>query len=221
MRRTLQAAAMLVSLAATTPARAQTGEIRGAISVARGAAGTGASQVVVYLIGFEEDAPDQEVRVQQRGKKFVPSLVAVTAGQTVSFPNGDPFFHNVFSPSVARTFDLGQYRAGETKRRQLLRPGVVDVYCNIHPEMSATILVLPNRRFAMTRKDGSFTIRSVPSGRWKLYAYSRGAERPVGVDVEVQPGKTTTVYLEIVARRSDFRHRNKYGEKYRDPAKYR
>src|SRR5690349_5968313 len=149
---TQAALATLVCLACAAGARraeAESGAIRGKVTVA-GAAPD--AEVLVYVIGFEEAPPAREVRVQQRGKRFVPGLIGVTAGQTVSFPNGDPFFHNVFSPSVARTFDLGQYRTGETKRRRFPTPGVVDVYCNIHPEMSATILVLPNRRFAMARK---------------------------------------------------------------------
>ncbi len=208
----------LVCAAGATSAAADGGAIRGKVTVA-GAPPD--AEVLVYVIGFEEEPPAREVRVQQRGKRFVPGLIGVTAGQTVSFPNGDPFFHNVFSPSVARTFDLGQYRAGETKRRRFPTPGVVDVYCNIHPEMSATILVLPNRRFAMARRDGSFAIESVPAGRWRLYAYSRGAQRPAGVEVEVEPGGTTAVALEVAEARADHRHRNKYGERYRDPTRYR
>jgi plastocyanin len=217
-RGALAALVCVAGLAGGRTAAAETGAIRGKVT-ARGAAPD--VEVLVYVVGFEEPPPEREVRVQQRAKRFVPGLIGVTAGQTVSFPNGDPFFHNVFSPSVARTFDLGQYRTGETKRRRFPTPGVVDVYCNIHPEMSATILVLPNRRFAMARRDGSFAIDSVPAGRWRLYAYSRGAQRPVGVEVEVPPGGTSTVALEVAATGTSHRHRNKYGEQYRDPTRYR
>jgi plastocyanin len=177
--------------------------------------------VVVYVVGFTEPVPGGEVVIQQRGKKFRPELVAVTAGQRVAFPNGDPFFHNVFSPSAARPFDLGQYRPGESRARLFPRPGVIDVYCNIHPQMSATILVLPNRRFARARPDGSFAIDGVPEGRWRLFAYSRRAERPVAIEVEVKADAVSEVEIAIAETRTQFGHRNKYGEKYRDPTRYR
>lgn len=202
--------------------RAQRGTIRGVISLSRsGAAVAHRAGVLVYVVGFTEPPPSQDAEVQQRGKRFSPPLVGVTAGQRVSFPNGDPFYHNVFSPSLVRPFDLGQYRAGETRSRVFPTSGVVDVYCNIHPQMSATILVLPNRRFATTASDGSFTIYGVPAGRWKVYAYSRRAARPVGTEVEVRPGSTATIELTVTETRGDFGHRNKYGEEYRDPARYR
>ena len=198
------------------------GTIRGAIAVSRdGAMVANRAGVLVYVVGFDEAPPLQMAEIQQRGKRFTPPLLGITAGQRVSFPNGDPFYHNVFSPSLVRQFDVGQYRTGETRSRVFPKSGVVDVYCNIHPQMSATILVLPNRRFAMTAGDGSFTIYGVPAGRWKVYAYSRRAARPVGTETAVQAGRTAVVDLTVTETRSDFRHRNKYGEAYRDPARYR
>lgn len=198
------------------------GTIRGDITISRnGAAVANRAGILVYVVGFNEPPPPQMAEIQQRAKRFTPPLLGITAGQKVSFPNGDPFYHNVFSPSLVRQFDVGQYRAGETRSRVFPKSGVVDVYCNIHPQMSATILVLPNRRFAMTSSDGSFTIYGVPTGRWRVYAYSRRAEKPVGTEVEVQEGRTVLVDLTVTETRSDIRHRNKYGETYRDPVDYR
>ncbi|HTE55550.1 MAG TPA: carboxypeptidase regulatory-like domain-containing protein [Kofleriaceae bacterium] len=204
-------------------ARQGRGAVRGSVAVKRaaGAAASDPSAVLVYLVGFDEPPPTAAVEVQQRGKRFLPNLLGVTVGQQVSFPNGDPFYHNVFSPSSVRKFDLGQYRPGETRSRVFPKTGVVDVYCNIHPQMSATILVLPNRRFAMTRADGNFVIDGVPPGRWTIYAYSRRAEKPVGRPVEVTAGGTTTVDFQVTETRADFSHLNKYGEKYRSGESYR
>jgi plastocyanin len=203
----------------TQAARSSTGAVRGSVAVthAAGANPSDASPVLVYLVGFEEPPPEATVEILQREKRFLPNLIGVTAGQRVSFPNGDPFYHNVFSPSSVRKFDLGQYRPGETRSRVFPKPGVVDVYCNIHPQMSATILVLPNRRFATASPDGSYAIEGVPPGSWTIYAYSRRAEKPVGKAVTITAGATTPVDFRVTETRADFGHLNKYGEKYRAP----
>jgi plastocyanin len=199
------------------------GAVRGSVAVTRavGASSSESSPVLVYLVGFEEPPPDATIEILQRDKHFLPNLVGITAGQRVAFPNGDPFYHNVFSPSSVRKFDLGQYRPGETRSRVFPKTGVVDVYCNIHPQMSATILVLPNRRFATARPDGAYQIDGVPPGQWTIYAYSRRAEKPVGRAVVVNAGATTTVDLRVTETRTDFAHVNKYGEKYRTGEVYR
>lgn len=222
-------AALAASLA-PRPAGAQTqspdksrGNVRGNVVVSRspGAASTDPSPILVYLVGFTEPPPPGSAEILQRDKHFLPNLLGITAGQRVSFPNGDPFYHNVFSPSSARKFDLGQYRPGETRSRVFPKTGVVDVYCNIHPQMSATILVLPNRRFAAAQPDGTFEIDGVPPGRWTIYAYSRRAVKPVGKPVVVTAGATTEIDFHVTETRSDFSHLNKYGEKYRDGERYR
>ena len=99
--------------------------------------------------------------------------------------------------------------------------GVVEAYCNIHPEMAATILVLPNRRFTTLAGGGAFRIVGVPPGKWVLYAYSRRAAEPVSAPIEVLAGRTVSVALVLSETRFDFSHRNKYGELYRDLEKYR
>ena len=176
--------------------------------------------VLVYIVGFEEPAPDHAVEVKQVGKKFMPDLVAVSAGGTVSFPNGDPFLHNVFSPTSERTFDLGSYKHGDARTRTFPRRGVVDVYCNIHPEMSATIVVLPNTRLAFVDASGHFQIDHVPPGTWTLFAFSRRAVQPVSATITVGAEGVVEASFKLDEVKRDFTHPNKYGEKYRPTTVY-
>lgn len=179
-----------------------------------------ASAVLVYIVGFAEPPAKTAVEVKQVGKRFLPDLIAVTAGGTVSFPNGDPFLHNVFSPTSDRTFDLGSFPRGETRTRTFPRRGVIDVYCNIHPEMSATLVVLPNTRFAFVGADGQFQIDHVPPGTWTLFAFSRRAARPVSTQVTVGATGTVELTLKLDEVQRDFSHPNKFGEKYRPTTVY-
>jgi len=219
MRPVIVLLALLVSVPAHADDR-KTGTVRGTITVDR-PPNVVAGAILVYVVGFEEPAGSSTPRILQRDRQFLPDLVAITAGQSVSFPNGDPILHNVFSPTPERRFDLGSYRKGDTRKRAFPRAGVVDVFCNIHPGMSATIVVLPNRRFAFADASGAFTIEGVPAGTWKIFAYSRRARTPVSAKVTVTAGVAAEVGLTLEEVARDFRHRNKYGEQYRDPDRYR
>lgn len=219
----MRAALALALIALAAPARADsraTGTVRGTVSVER-PEGIKPGPVLVYLVGFEEPPASATPRIVQKDRSFVPDLVAVTAGQSVAFPNSDPILHNVFSPTPARRFDLGSYRRGESRSRSFPRPGVIDVFCNIHPGMSATIVVLPNRRFAFASAAGAFTIEGVPPGTWTVFAYSRRARTPVSTKVSVAAGGAAEVGLTLEEVARDFSHKNKYGEEYRDPGRYR
>jgi len=211
---------LLVMLTAASAAADGTGTVRGKINVKR-PEGAEPRPVVVYLTGFGEPPPAAVATIVQRDKRFSPALVAITAGQSVAFPNGDPFLHNVFSPTPSRRFDLGSFPKGESRARVFPETGVIDVFCNIHPEMSATILVLPNRKFTLTADDGTFTLANVPAGKWTLFAYSRRAEAPVHLAVEVRAGETAEIALDLVEQRRTFDHKNKFGEPYRDPSESR
>src|SRR5262245_29987882 len=102
----------LLVIATTTSAFADGGTVRGKLIVRR-PEGAEARPVVVYLTGFTEPAPAPIATIVQRDKRFSPALVAITAGQSVAFPNGDPFLHNVFSPTPSRRFDLGSFPKGD------------------------------------------------------------------------------------------------------------
>ncbi len=180
------------------------------------AGGGAASRVltfIVYVIGFREPATGAVATIRQQGRRFIPDLIAVTAGDRVSFPNNDPFLHNVFSTSPARRFDLGSCRRGEQKDKELPEPGVVDVYCNIHPEMAATILVVPNRRHTRAGPDGRFVLDGVPPGTWTVFAYTRRALKPASGKVTIVAGADASLDLALV-RGAEVAHRNKHGTTY-------
>jgi plastocyanin len=173
------------------------------------------ADVIVYMLGFTEPPSDKVETITQKGRKFVPDLVSITVNERVSFPNNDPFLHNVFSQSADRQFDLGSYKRGESKEKQFPKAGVVDVYCNIHPEMAATIIVVPNRRHTRVDPTGHFVLEGVPPGEWTVFAYARRSTRPTSAKVTVKAGADTQVDLAIV-RGAEPQHLNKYGEKYKD-----
>ena len=126
-------AAIAASYASLALGDGATGRMPGTVKVTRadGQADT-ANSVIVYVVGFTDRA-DKSETIQQRNKHFVPDLIAITAGQEVTFPNTDTILHNVFSRSSVRPFDLGQYKKGQSKTKSFPKVGVVDVYCNIHP----------------------------------------------------------------------------------------
>lgn len=146
-------------------------------------------RVVVYLESAPRHAFDElrpaTVRMDQRNEQFVPRVLAVTVGTSVLFPNNDRTFHNVFSLSRARTFDLGRYRPGRTGRPVLFdRPGIVPISCDIHTHMSAYILVFSHPFFAVSDVEGRYQIEGVPPGTYSLRVWSElGSAAPRSVTV--------------------------------------
>ena len=133
---------------------------------------------VVYLEtaprgAFEQNEPTIAV-MDQRHETFVPHVLAVTTGTTVDFPNSDRIYHNVFSLSKARPFDLGRYAVGRSKAVRFDRPGIVRVFCDIHSHMSAFILVFSHPFFSVTGADGRYRIQDVPPGSYTLVAWNEG-----------------------------------------------
>jgi len=147
-------------------------------------------------------------------KAFSPHVLVVPAGSTVSFPNHDPFDHNVFSLSEDNPFDLGLYGRGETRSVRFAKPGVVRVYCNIHAQMSAFVLVRDTPWFAQPGSDGSFTLDAVPEGRYVFHAWHERAPE-ITREIEVPAGGLSEMVVELDARGHQFRpHLNKYGQPY-------
>lgn len=143
---------------------------------------------VVYLDtaprGAFEQPEGARAIMDQRNETFVPHILAVTTGTTVDFPNSDRIYHNVFSLSKPRPFDLGRYAAGRSKSIRFDRPGIVRVFCDIHSHMSAFILVFTHPFYAVTDVDGGYHIDDVPPGNYSVVAWNEGLPsetKPVSV----------------------------------------
>jgi plastocyanin len=134
--------------------------------------------------------------MRQHGEKFAPHVLPVLAGTTVDFPNEDGIYHNVFSLSHAREFDLGRYPRGESKQVQFSKPGVVQVFCHIHSDMTAYVLVLDNPFFVIPDANGRFVLDGVPSGDYRLIAWHERI-RPMVTLVRVDAGRVTSLSLHV------------------------
>lgn len=202
--------------AAAAPATAETGTIEGRVHLvtpsSRRLASAGAypgrvvelaanhnlSELgnVVVSVKFRATASaPMRAEIRQVDEEFVPHLVAVTTGSTVDFPNDDLVFHNVFSLSRAETFDLGRYPQGHSKSRTFNVPGLVKVFCHLHSQMSAIVLVLDHPYFAIPDADGRFSI-AVPAGDYEVAAWH---ERVGEVDrrASVTAGRATSLTFSL------------------------
>ncbi len=154
-------------------------------------------QAVVYLEAesFKQQRfppPTTRPKIDQRDLMFFPRVLPVQVGTIVDFPNNDNLFHNVFSYSQAKDFDLGRYPTGESRSVVFDRPGVVRVYCDIHAHMNATILVLNNPYFASPDDDGSFVLRNVPEGTYTMKLWY-GRDVAESRTITVRGGETLNV----------------------------
>jgi plastocyanin len=137
------------------------------------------SRVVVYLEGPGPagvgPATPAKFKIAQLNRRFAPDLLVVPVGSTVSFPNMDPIFHNLFSLSKPKSFDLGSYDQGESRDVFFPKPGIVEIYCHLHPNMAATIVVTPNRWYAKPDRTGQYQIPDVPPGKYTVVAWHKSA----------------------------------------------
>ena len=155
-----------------------------------------------------------------RGKMVVPHVLAVPAGSTVEFPNDDPISHNLFSLSSNNAFDLGLYRKGAGKSQKFDTPGLVNVYCNVHPNMSAVILVMDTPYYAFSDSSGNYSLTNVPAGRYRLIAWNeQGGETESPIEVTSAGTVTGNVALMIDSRNYRLaQHLNKSGKPYEAPS---
>ncbi len=163
-------------------------------------------------------ASPRHVVMLQKNKMFTPHLLPVTTGTTVDFPNTDPFFHNAFSSYSGQIFDVGLYPPGTSRSVHFVRPGVVRVFCNIHPAMSAIILVLNTPYFATTAKDGSFEM-NVPPGDYDVKVFhERATEQTLsGLSLRIVVGNDPVRLPPIAVSEAGYLlapHKNKYDREY-------
>jgi plastocyanin len=195
-----------------------TGGIRGRITVKQkdGADKPDSSEVVVYLMDVNQPVSGVRAQIRQQKQQFTPRVLAVAVGTEVDFPNDDLLEHNVFSHSANADFDLGRYGRGKSKAVTLSKPGVAEVFCNVHKNMVGYVLVAPSRHFAVTRADGTFELAGVPAGRHKLALWDRFA-RPklTEIVVDVHAGRVAKVERQVVeAVEAEPPHKNKFGVDY-------
>jgi plastocyanin len=182
------------------------------------------SGVVVWLepAGAASPRPPARpglARVTQKDKQFIPHVTAIQVGTGVSFPNLDPIYHSAFSTFSGQIFDLGLYPPGTSRTVTFRHPGIVRVFCNIHPSMSAVIVVLNGPWFAVSDAAGAFSIPNVPAGDYQMRVfYERAAQnvlaaltrRVTAGDADLALPSFTiseTGYVEVP-------HKNKYGQDY-------
>lgn len=129
-------------------------------------------EVAVYLRGVRDEGSGSETpEMRQESLRFEPSVLAIPVGTTVGFPNLDPVFHNVFSYSKTRRFDLGRYGQGKSKSVTFDEPGLVEVFCDVHSSMQAFILIVDSDFVTQPANDGSFVIDGVPEGKQTLVVW--------------------------------------------------
>lgn len=146
--------------------------------------------VVVYVQRVSGEEPSAtRMTMSQRDEQFLPRVLPVTRGATVDFPNGDDVYHNVFSLSSAKTFDLGRYPRGASKRVTFDKAGPVQVFCHIHSDMSAVVLVLENPYYAIPVENGRYVIENVPAGEYTVVGWHERI-KSVTHSVRVVAGET-------------------------------
>lgn len=178
-----------------------------------------ASNAVVWIEGIPRAGAEAKPQMKSSSKHFEPHVIVVPVNTTVEFPNADPIYHNVFSVSAGNRFDLGLYRSGASKSKRFEQPGLVRIYCNIHPQMIGFVMVVDSAVAAITGPDGSFRLDNVPPGSHTLKAWQEeGAEvsQPIVVKSGAEPPLTVTI---DVSGAPDVAHKNKYGKDYKPPAK--
>jgi plastocyanin len=177
---------------------------------------------VLWLTPVDTTPPPVEpgtFQMIQKDKEFQPHLLVVPLGSTISFPNADPFFHDVFSFYNGRRFDLGLYEAGTSRSVRFSREGVSYLFCNIHPEMSAVVITMATPYYATADPHGAFSLPSVPAGEYRLHIWTSLAQITAADDqgrlIHISPGHSNLGVIENpAAAKGQEPHRNKFGQEY-------
>jgi plastocyanin len=182
--------------------------------------GEDVGQAVIWLDnGRATGVTPVQAQITTADKQFSPHVLVVPLGSTVTFPNHDPFNHNVFSLSEEHPFDLGLYSRGETRAVKFDRAGIIRIFCNVHAQMSAVVVVRDNPWYAQPSNDGSFSLKGVPPGKYAMHAWHERSEQ-VSHDLEVPAGGIDSLELQLDARGYKFTpHLNKFGRPYPQQAR--
>lgn len=197
------------------------GTVFGKVTLVKsGAPLSDSSEAVVWIEGLRRgaDAPGT-VRAEMRSqkKKFTPRVIVVPQREAVEFPNVDPIYHNVFSVSGANRFDLGLYRSGASKAKTFGEPGLVRVYCNIHPTMVGFVMVVDSNVAVVTGPEGAFRFEGVPAGPYQIKAWhEEGGETEQPLRVRAGADSSIQLTLDVTGYRAQS-HKNKYGKDYPPP----
>ena len=171
----------------------------------------GGGEAVVYIEDVTGNARGVAT-MNQLNKQFSPGVLVVAKGTKIEFPNRDAIFHNVFSVTPDNSFDLGSYRQGSSRSVTTTRPGVITVYCNLHPQMIGYILVTPSTLYVQTAADGTFRLPNVPIGHHRVAVWAPNA-KPVTSEIDVTESEPVTVDLALVRGHAG-PHTNKDGMPY-------
>ena len=181
------------------------------------------NETLLWLEPLDAKAPRKPAAaftMTTRGKAFLPHVMAVPAGSTIAFPNEDPISHNLFSLTPGNTFDLGLYRKGAGKTHKFDSPGAVNVYCNVHPNMSAVVHVMPTPYYGFADANGNYSF-DVPPGKYKLVAWNEQGGSVTSEIAVAANGVTGNRALLIDSRNHrDSQHTNKFGKSYQAPKEY-
>ena len=180
-------AASCLALLAASRAAAQAGSIEGKVDVTPAKY---AEETVVYLKDAKPTAP-RTVPMDQKGLKFLPKVLVIAKGDTVTFLNHDTVAHNVYSPD-GEAYNLGTFKPNEERKHTFDQEGAYTQLCSIHPEMLAFIYVAPSAHAAAVDAKGHFTIKDVPPGSYKLAVWNSHLKAP-DKPVTVEAGKAATV----------------------------
>ena len=163
--------------------------------------------------------PPGHFTLVQKNRTFIPHLLVVPVGSVVSFPNEDPFFHNVFSLFNGKRFDLGLYESGSSREVTFSHEGVSFIFCNIHPQMSAVVIALATPLYDIAGPAGSFSFHSVPPGAYELHIWIEGVPQPdlnrLSHRIVLAGGQSSTVTIDASNAYHPVRnHLNMFGKPY-------
>ena len=192
-------AAVAVSITLVLAVAGRANDIKGKVSVQGIKSAENIAVYVDVIADKKFDAPKDHVVIDQRKMAFLPHVVAVQQGTTVDFLNSDPVGHNVYWPSISGnkklSHNLGTWPKGDKKPFQFNDLGTASLLCNVHPEMSGYVVVVPTPYFAVTDKEGNFEIKNVPAGKYTLKTWSEDG-KPTTQAVDLS-GATATVDLTV------------------------